>query len=80
MTLTAEYSFAAEEIKAALLTEIDNLDKKIERFKEMAKATYSLSESIKFKGKVKELQQQRDEKLRNLFKNQDVALAEVFGA
>lgn len=74
-----EYQFAAEEIKATLQAEIDRLDKKIERLKEMAKSTYSLSENIKFKGEIKKLQQRREEKLRNLFKNQDAALAEMFG-
>lgn len=79
MTMQSEYQFAAEEIKASLLAEIDNLDKQIGRVKEMAKNTLSLSENIKLKGKVKELQQRRDEKVRNFFNNQDAAL-EVFGA
>lgn len=79
MTLQSEYSFLAESIKDTLQAEIDSLDKKIERVKRMAEMALIFSEKIKLKSKVREMQQQRDKKLRNLFKNQDAALAEMLG-
>lgn len=79
MTLQSEYSFLAESIKDTLQAEIDSLDKQIERVKRMAEMALNLSDKVKLRGEVREMQQQRDKKLRNLFKNQDAALAEMFG-
>lgn len=74
-----DFSFAAEDIRASLQAEINNLDKKIEIAKRAMKKASTFGSKVTFNNQINELRKQRDEKVRNFFNNQDAAL-EVFGA